>query len=185
MEVLQHNDPRMQSQKADRARKQEIENLVGRGTWELVLEEDEPPRSNITSGSFVIASKDVETDKPIFNARFVVHVYRDAKKNNLIDDSANVRQSSVRILIATAAIMGFDVWTEDIFQVYLQSASELLREVHLKPKKHLQAPAGYILKLLRPLYGQAHCKYYWHATFEEHLTEKLAWRPLRVICLCF
>ena len=144
----------MRSEQAVRARKQEIENLVRRFTWELVLKEDVPPGSNIISGSFVIAIRDVETDKPLFKARFVAHGHRDAEKHNLVHDSTNVHQSSV-LLIALAVIMGFDICTEDITQVYLQSASKLLREVYLIPKKHLQAPAEYILKLLRTLYGLA------------------------------
>ncbi len=72
-EVLHHNDPRMRSDQADRAWKQEIEILIRRGIWEHVPEEDVPPGSNIISGSLVIAIKNVEKNKPIFKARFVVH----------------------------------------------------------------------------------------------------------------
>ena len=91
------------------------------------------------------------TDNPIFKARFLAHGCRDAEKHNLVQGSINVRQSHVRLLIAFAAIMEFDVWTEDISQAYLQSASKLLREVYRRPNKPLQSPTGYTLKLLRPL----------------------------------
>ena len=163
----------MRSEQADRAQKQEIKNLVRRGIWELVLGKDVPPGSNIISGSFVIAFKDVETYNPILKARLVAHGHRDMEKHNLVHDSNNVRQSSVLLLIALAAIMGFDFWTKDISQAYLQSASKLLHEFYLRPNKHLQAPAGYILKLLRPLYGLADSGDYWHATFAAHLKKNL------------
>ncbi len=177
-EVIHHNDPRMRSEQADRAQKQEIENLVRRGTWELVLEEDVPSGSNIISGSFVITIIDVETDKYIFKARFVAHGHPDAARHNLVHDSTNSHKILVRLLIALAAIIGFDVWTEDISLAYLQSVIKLLREVYLRPNKHLQAPAGYILKLLRPLYGLVDSGDYWHATFVEHLTKKLGMKTV-------
>ncbi len=82
----------MLSKQADRARKREIEKLVWSRTWELVIEEDVPPGSNNISGSFVISIKKVETDSPIFKARFVAHRHHDGEKYNLVHDSANVCQ---------------------------------------------------------------------------------------------
>ncbi len=93
--------------------------MVQRGTWEIFLEEDLPPGTKIITGSLVIAVKDVKADKPIFKARFVAHVHRDAEKHNLVHDSTNVRQSFVRLLIPFSANTGFNVWTECIFQAYL------------------------------------------------------------------
>ncbi len=69
----------------------------------------------------------------------------------------------------SAAIKGFDVWTEVIAESYLQLASELVREVYLRPNKF----AVYILKVLRQLYGLADSGNYWHATFAEHLRKTL------------
>ncbi len=69
--------------------------------------------------------------------------------------------------------MGSDVWTESISQGYLQSATELLREVYLRPNRKLRLPAGYVLKLLRPLYGLADSGEYWHATFSKQLGDGL------------
>ena len=39
-------------------------------------------------------------------------------------------------------------------------------------------PAGYVLKLLRPLYGLADSGNYWHATFSKHLTDDLNMEPV-------
>ena len=74
--------------------------------------------------------------------------------------------------------MEFDVWTEDISQAYLQSASELLREVYLKQNRQLKVPAGYVLKFRRPFYGLADSGDYWHSTFAKHLSDGLAMKPV-------
>ncbi len=85
----------------------------------------------------------------------MAHGNRYSDNDQFVHDSTTVRQISVRLLVAMAAIMGFDIWTEDISQAFLQSASELLRDVYLKPNRQLKVPAGYVLKLLRPFYGLA------------------------------
>ncbi len=125
----------MTCEQADRARNREIANLVRRGTWELVLKKDIQLGSNIASGSFVIAIKDLKTGKLIFKARFAAHRHRDAEEHYPIHDSTNVRQSSVRLLITLVAIIEFHVLTEDIPLAYLQSAIKLLCEVYLGLKR--------------------------------------------------
>ncbi len=128
---------------------------------------------HMITGSFVVTIKNVETESPIFKARFVDHANGDSEKDQLVHDSRTPRQSSVRLLVAMAAIMGSDVWTENRSQAYLQSASELLREVYLKPNRQLKVPAGYMLKLLRPLYSLTDSGDYWHATFAKLFTHDL------------
>jgi len=172
-EILHRSDPRTQTPEAAIARRKEIENLVRRGTWELVLEEQVPPDANVISGSFVITIKNVETTEPMFKARFVAHGNRDSEKYQLVHNITTTRPSSVRLLVAIASIMGFDIWSEDISQAYLQSASVLLRDVYMKPNRHLSIPAGHLLKILRPLYGLADSGDYWHATFAKHLKNTL------------
>ena len=145
---------------------------------ELVLEEGVPKGTNMIAGSFVVTTKDVETEKPISKARFVAHAIRESKKDHLVHNSTTARQSSVRLLVAITAIMRFGVRTEDISQAYLQSARELLREVYLKPNRQLKVTAGYVLKLLRPLYGLGDSRDYWHATFAKHLSQDLGMKAV-------
>jgi hypothetical protein len=59
--------------------------------------------------------------------------HRDRDKKKLVHSSTTLKQSSIRLLLATAAIMGFEVIIADVIQAYLQSASELKRKVCVKP----------------------------------------------------
>ncbi len=91
-EVLHHMDPRTRTRtlEADKARELEIENLVRRGAWEMVLEEDFPKDANMITRSFVVTINDVETEKPAFKARFMAYGNRDSDKDQLVYDSTTV-----------------------------------------------------------------------------------------------
>ncbi len=93
--------------------------------------------------------------KPCVQGSFRSSWQRRLQKGQLTHDSTTARQSSIGLLVSIGAIMEFDFWTEYISQAYLQSASKLLREVHLKRNRQLKEPAGYELKLICPLYGLA------------------------------
>ncbi len=107
--VLHHTDPRTQSAEAEKALKNEIENLVKLETWKMILGEDVPSEANFITGSFVITIKDVETENSIFKASLFAHGNREAEKIRQVHDSGTVRQGSVRLLIALASIIVFDV----------------------------------------------------------------------------
>ena len=176
-EVLHPSDPRNDSSEASTAKRKEIESLVKRETWKVVIREEVPKGSNIINGRFVMAIKDTETNKPYFKARFVAQGHRDKEKSVLVHNSKTVRQSSIRILLALAALFGFRIWSLDVNNAYLQSASQLLRDIYLKPGKEFELPSGHLLKLLRPLYGLADSGNYWNETFANHIKNDLKMKP--------
>lgn len=80
--------------------------------------------------------------------------------------SNNVRHSSIRMLWALASILGFDIWTTDIRQAYLQSLRPLLRDVFVQPPSDvIELRPDELLKLLMPLYGVSEAGGYWATTF--------------------
>jgi Reverse transcriptase (RNA-dependent DNA polymerase) len=75
--------------------------------------------------------------------------------------------------MALASILGFDVWSADICQAYLQSATPLLRDVYVRPNPNvIRLGKDELLKLLQHLYGLADAGDYWSQTLTRfHLTE--------------
>lgn len=134
-EVLRPRDPRCSNADATKAKQKEIAELIKRGTWKIVLAEDIPLNANVMNGRFVMDIKDVETNKPFYKARFVVQGHRDQYKENLVHNSTKVRHSSIRTIVAIAALFGFRICTQDVANTYIQSVSKLLRDVYLKPSK--------------------------------------------------
>lgn len=122
---------------------------------------------------FVMAINNIETDNPIYNARYVAHGHRDREKNELVHSSTTARQRSTRFMLSLAAIFDFRVWIQDISQAYLQGAEHLTRDMYLKPLPELKIPDGYYLTLLRLTYGLADSGDIWNATFSNHLENDL------------
>ena len=181
-EVLSPADSRGRSGDFDEAIANELRGLTERGVYEIVCKEEVPPGANILGGRFVLAIKEKGTEDEKYKAHFVVQGHTDTEKNILVHNTTTLKQSSVRMLVAIAAIFGFKLWSQDVSQAYLQSAEKLMREVYLKPnrrdaEKHFHLNEKQLLRLLKPLYGLADSGDYWHVTFANHIKNDLEMIP--------
>lgn len=80
-----------------------------------------PDGANILSGRFVHTLKNVDTAEEEPKSRFVVQGDRDKAKAFVVHNLATLRQRSTRLLVSTAAILGLQLFADDITQAYLQS----------------------------------------------------------------
>ena len=44
-------------------------------------------------------------------AKFVMGGHRDRDKHTVVQNSVNAKQSSIRLLVALATMLGFDIWS--------------------------------------------------------------------------
>lgn len=82
-EILHPRDPLNNSPHVMKAKRKEIDALVQRGTWKIVMNEDVSLYSNTINGRFVMKIKDIETDEPYFKARFVAQATETVKNLHL------------------------------------------------------------------------------------------------------
>jgi hypothetical protein len=169
-EIIKPVDPR--TEKFDEAKRKEIQGLIDRGTWRVVAKEEVSDNANILGKRFVLAIKDGGTDKEVWKARFVVQGYRHDLKTSLVHDTATSRQHSSCVLVGLAAIFGFNLFSTDVTQSYLQSAEMLLRD-YINPTKEFSMGPGQLLELLRPLYGLEDSGDCWGRTLLNHLRKDL------------
>lgn len=156
-----------------------------RRTFKIFLEKDVPKSANSVGGRFVLAMKDAGTKNEIHKASFVVQGHTDAEKNLKVHPSPNPRPQTVKILIAVAALFRFGLWSQDVSQAYLQSASKLTREVYIKQRLGIRIRLDQLPKLLKHLYGLSESGDYRHATMATHLKKDLGMTPLTVYYVCF
>lgn len=95
----------------------------------------------------------------------------------LVNNSINIKQSSIRVLLAVVAIFGLIIWSQDDRQVYLKSTEKLLRDVSVKPPDEFQLSSDQLLKLLKPLYGITYAGDYWYNTLTKLLHSDLKILP--------
>jgi hypothetical protein len=100
----------------DAAKQKELQGLIERSTWEVVLKDEMPENPNIMGGRFALTIKDSVTSKEIYKARYVVQGFRDKKKTSLVHDASTSKQQSTKLLIGLAAIFGHQIFSTDVTQ---------------------------------------------------------------------
>jgi hypothetical protein len=176
-EVVNTHDPRSTSARMTTAKLRELRGLIERGTFKVVLRTELPEKPNVMSTRFVLSIKHDVTGEELYKARLVVRGFQDRFKRYLVHEPNVVYSTSVRMLVALAAIMGFTIWSEDVTQAFVQSSGNLLREVFVEPPKELELDSDLVLKLLKPLYGLSDAGDYWARTLLDHHRKDLHMTP--------
>ena len=71
-----------------------------------------------------------------------------------------------------ATLLGFEVWSTDVKEAYLQSASDLRRDVFIRPEI-LELDQKELIQIVKPLYGLADSGDYLNETLCKHHLQNL------------
>lgn len=160
-EIIHRRDPR--TGLVDEAKRKELPSLIERGTFRIFMRSDAGPEPNIIPSRFVLALKHKENGTDVYRARFVVGGHRDRQRDTVVHNTTTLKQSSLRPLLALASILGFDMYSIDVDQAYLQSASKLHLNIFIKPDvTYLHHDK--LLQLVTPIYGLTDSGDYWNET---------------------
>lgn len=107
----------------------------------------------------------------MYKARFIVQKHTDAEKNMLVHASFNIRTQTVKRIIALVTIFDIRMWSQDVSQTYVQSASHLTRDDFVNPRHGCKIQSFQLLKLFKPLSVLSDKTDYWHAMMTNQLKE--------------
>ena len=105
---------------------------------------------------------------------------RDKLKDLIVHSTATLQPQSVPMLLAIAAIFGFDIWTADMTQAYLQASEPIGRDIFIKrTTSEFEIYPDQCLQVLRPLYGICDAGDPWHTTIDKHHREEMGMEQLK------
>lgn len=115
-----------------------------------------------------------QNEKLYEKSRLVIQGYNDVGKEAILTQTPTIQRVSQRIITALApslAKMGTTMELRDVTQAYTQSKSPLARTILARLPKELAAkhPPGTIVRLVKPLYGNAAAGVHWWTTYHKHL----------------
>lgn len=134
------------------SRQKELNGLLENGVFRVVDATEIPLGTRIFNSRFVDEIKNPGTNKATEKSRLVVQAYNDREKEFVLTKSPTIQRVSQRIILALSAMLPLDFYLRDITQAYVQSSTELNRDLYIRPPIEF-AEKGTILKVIKPLYG--------------------------------
>lgn len=96
--------------------KKEIEGLLKRKYWTIVCRSEASDDANVLNGRFLLVTKDEGTQEEVWKARFIVQVHRYFFNKMLVHDISVARRYTTKILVGSAAIFGFRLFSTYVTQ---------------------------------------------------------------------
>lgn len=143
------------------------------------MKEEIPADANVPPGRLFLSIKSTLHNKRNYKARFVIGSHRDKLKDFMAHPAQVLQPSSIRLLLALPQFKRFRVWSSDVKHAYIQSESNISRDIYIKkavPEFELQPK--HCLKLLKPFYDLCESGDLWHKTFEDHHQKELGMTSL-------
>jgi hypothetical protein len=108
-EVINSDHPAYNKEAAQVAITEEIQGLMDRGTFEIVLRNKTPVDANIMGSRIILALKNYKTSEECVKARLVIQgsFYRDG--SSIVTDAPTVSHFSVRVLLSISVLMKWKV----------------------------------------------------------------------------
>jgi hypothetical protein len=144
----------------------DVRGLINRRAFSLVHVDAVHSHANIIGRRNITRLKHFDTIDEEAKACLTIQGCQDAEKNRIVANAPTVSHASIRILISFTAIKVCSVWTKDTTHAFLQSKDTFSRDLFaMLPLELRSVFNGYVLKMLKPLYGTKEAETYWNTAY--------------------
>lgn len=147
------------------AKQKELSGIMQKNGFKIVKKSELPDDAVKLNGRLTITIKDPSAPEQLYKARRVVMGHADPGKKSMASEAPAMLRRSIRLMVALAAAFGFKMRARDVKQAYLQSMSDLLRNAHLLPPKHMSIGPDKMTKVIKPHCGMTEAGACWWKTF--------------------
>ena len=134
------------------AMRDEMDGLLEKGTFKKIPKECLQADSKILKSRFVLAIRDIGTAKERLKARVVVLGHLTKMKNSVLNDALTLMRYKTRILPYIASIFYLILYSRDVKQAYVQSETDLQRDLYVLPPKAYNMASDYAINIIKLLY---------------------------------
>jgi hypothetical protein len=142
------------------SRRKEINDLLKRQIFELIIISEVPKNVRIFNSRFVDEIKHFDTSQAYEKSRLVIQTYNDHEKTLMLTQAFTIQRMSQRIILVIAASINHHLYLRNITQTYTQSKSPLNRMFFIRSSLDLDIDLSddAILKIIKSLYEVSEAK---------------------------
>lgn len=161
------------------SRTAELNGLLGDGTFKPIHISKLKGNPRIFGCRFVDELKKVGSELKK-KSRLVAQNYSDHDATEIGTKAPTIQRFSQRVALSIAASSPLMLpYTRDITQAYIQSHTDLEREVYIKAPPELNLPPDFVLQVVKPLYGIPESGLHWYLTYLSHHLDTLHMKRTR------
>lgn len=156
------------------SRKSELDGLINDGTFKSMHKFEVPSSARIFGSRFIDELKKFGNSFKK-KSRLVAQNYADNYATAIPTRAPTVQRFSQRVSLCVAASLpNMKMYTRDITQAYIQSRTKLERiYICVLQRRWNLLPYGYVVKVVKPLYGIPESGFHWYLTYLTHHLDTL------------
>ena len=157
-------------------KKNELSSIFENGVWEIELDPQSVDHNRVMRARFVLKWAADGKGGLKAKARLVLQGFADPDllQGQLDTSSPTLSRSSRQVIIAISEVLSWERWTADVATAFLQGDPQqriLWARIPKDACELIGVPPGTLMRLIKPLYGQADAPRQWFAVARRRLLQ--------------